>query len=247
MPAGGQDVLQVLGLLLVHLAEHPLGQHLREAEDRVQGRPQLVGHVGEELGLVAARRLELPALVRDLAEEAGVLDGQRRLGGEGLEQLDDLRRERAGRLPVDREPADQLVFAQHRDGEQRAGARAEEDVAEGPAIGILYGDVGNLDRLARHRHASLDALTLAGRRAPGEGHNLLVKVVGRAEVEGFGRLVVLEDRAGVGPGELASASHDGLEHRVQIQGRAERPADFAERPELAHRARQLRPSAPAAP
>ena len=94
MPARGQDVLEVLGLLLVHLPEHPLGQHLREAEDRVQRRPELVGHVGEELGLVAAGRLELPALVRDLAEEARVLDGQRRLGGEGLEQLDDLRRER---------------------------------------------------------------------------------------------------------------------------------------------------------
>ena len=94
MPARGQDVLQVLGLLLVHLPEHPLGQHLREAEDRVQRRPQLVGHVGEELGLVAARGLELPALVLDLPEEPSVLDGEGRLGGEGLEQLDDLRRER---------------------------------------------------------------------------------------------------------------------------------------------------------
>ena len=88
VPARGQDVLQVLGLLLVHLPEHPLGQHLREAEDRVQRGAELMGHVGEELGLVAAGRLELPALVRDLAEEPGVLDGQRGLGGEGLEELD---------------------------------------------------------------------------------------------------------------------------------------------------------------
>jgi hypothetical protein len=94
-------------------------------------------------------------------------------------------------------------------------------------------------RLARHRHAPLDALTFADRRAPGEGHHLLVKVVGGAEVEGFGRLVVLEDRAGVGPGELAGPSHDRLEHRVQIEGRAEGPADIAERPKLAHRARQV--------
>ena len=34
-------------------------QHLREADDRVQRRPQLVRHVREELALVAARRLEL--------------------------------------------------------------------------------------------------------------------------------------------------------------------------------------------
>ena len=124
-------------------------------------------------------------------------------------------------------------------GEHRAGPRAEEDVAEGPAIGVLRRDVGNLDRLARHRHAPLDALPFAGRRAPGERHHLLVKIVGGAEVEGFGRLVVLEDGAGVGPGQLAGAGHDGLEHRVQIEGRAERPADIAERPELAHRARQV--------
>ena len=90
MAAGGQDVLQVLGLLLVHLAEHPLGQHLGEAEDRVQRGPELMRHVREELRLVAAGRLELPALVRDLLEEPRVLDGQRRLAGEGLEQVDHL-------------------------------------------------------------------------------------------------------------------------------------------------------------
>ena len=79
--------LQVLVLLLVQLAEHPLGQHLREADDRVERRAQLVGHVGEELGLVPAGDLQLPALVRDLPEEPGVLDGQGRLGGEGFQDL----------------------------------------------------------------------------------------------------------------------------------------------------------------
>jgi hypothetical protein len=124
-------------------------------------------------------------------------------------------------------------------GTASAGPRAEQDVAEGPAIGILRGDVGNLDRLARHGHAPLDALTFAGQRAPGERHNLRVKIVGGAEVEGFGRLVVLEDGAGVGPGKLAGSSHDGLENRVQIECRAERPTDIAQRSELLHRARQL--------
>jgi hypothetical protein len=37
---------------------------------------QLVRHAGEELGLMLARHLELPALHRDLAEEAGILDGE---------------------------------------------------------------------------------------------------------------------------------------------------------------------------
>ena len=48
------------------LAHHPLAQHLREADDRVQRRPQLVRHVGEEVRLVLARRLELPVEAPEL-------------------------------------------------------------------------------------------------------------------------------------------------------------------------------------
>ena len=55
-------------LLLVDLAEHPLAEHLREADDRVQRRPQLVRHVRQELRLVPARGLELAALLVQLAE-----------------------------------------------------------------------------------------------------------------------------------------------------------------------------------
>ena len=71
----GQDVVEVLRLLLVDVAEQPLAQHLREADDRVQRRPQLVRHVGEELRLVPARRLELTALLVELAERGGELPG----------------------------------------------------------------------------------------------------------------------------------------------------------------------------
>ena len=77
---------EVRGLLLEHLAV---------ADDGVERRAQLVAHVGQELGLVPVGGLQLAALVLDLPEEAGVLDGQRRLAGEGLEQVDDLRRELA--------------------------------------------------------------------------------------------------------------------------------------------------------
>ena len=60
MVARGEDVVEVLLLLLVDLAEHPLPQHLREADDRVQRGAQLVRHARQELALVPARRLELP-------------------------------------------------------------------------------------------------------------------------------------------------------------------------------------------
>ena len=81
--AGGVDIPEVLVLLGVQLPEHPLEQHLGEADDGVQGRAQLVGHVGQELGLVAAGGFELLALVLDLVKESSILDGQGRLRGEG--------------------------------------------------------------------------------------------------------------------------------------------------------------------
>ncbi len=111
VPAGLQDIGEVLGLLLVDLAEHPLGQHFGKADDGVERRAELVRHVREKLALVPARDLELPALVLDLAEEARVLDGEGGLRREGLQEVDDLRRELARRLAVDHQPAKQMVLA----------------------------------------------------------------------------------------------------------------------------------------
>ena len=82
-----EDVLQVVVLLLVQLAEHALDQHLGEADDGVQRRAQLVRHVRQELALVLVGDLQLPALVLDLAEQAHVLDGDHRLVGEARHQL----------------------------------------------------------------------------------------------------------------------------------------------------------------
>ena len=64
--ARGEDVLEVLLLLRVDLAEQPLAQHLREADDRVQRRAQLVRHVRQELRLVLAGGLELPVEALEL-------------------------------------------------------------------------------------------------------------------------------------------------------------------------------------
>ena len=44
--------------------------------------------------------------------------------------------------------ADEVVLAQERNGEEGAGSRPQQDVAERAAIGALLGDVGHLDRLA---------------------------------------------------------------------------------------------------
>jgi hypothetical protein len=54
----------------------------------LRGGAQLVAHAGEELRLVLARLRQLPILVLNLVEQAHVFDGNHRLVGEGLNQLD---------------------------------------------------------------------------------------------------------------------------------------------------------------
>ena len=96
----------LVGQLAVDAVLHQLGV----AEDGVERRAQLVAHVGEELRLVLAGDLELPALLLDLAEQPRVLDRERRLAGEGLHQVDDARRELAGPLAQDGERAEHAVW-----------------------------------------------------------------------------------------------------------------------------------------
>ena len=96
MPAGSKDIVGVLGLFLVELAEQSFLQHFGEADDGVERRAQLVRHVGEELRLVPVGGLDLLALLLDLTEQPGVLDRQDGLCREGFQQLDDLGAELAG-------------------------------------------------------------------------------------------------------------------------------------------------------
>jgi hypothetical protein len=105
---------QILSLLLVEIAEHPLAQHLREPDDGVERRPQLVGHVGQELGLVLAGDLELATLVLDLPEQPRVLDSKGGLRGISLEKVDDLRRELTGLPPIHDQAADDAILADQR-------------------------------------------------------------------------------------------------------------------------------------
>jgi hypothetical protein len=119
----GERLLHVGRHFPVHISE----DHLVEAEDRVQRRAQLVTHAGEEVRLVLARFLELLALLRDLAEQARVLDRHRGLGGESLEELDDFRRERTRRLAAYRERADDVIVTQQRDRQHGAVAGLDEE------------------------------------------------------------------------------------------------------------------------
>ena len=114
MHARGVDVFEILFLLLVQLTEHPLGQHLREADDRVEGRPQLVRHVRQELGLMLAGDFELAALLLERPEEAHILDSNDGLGREPLDQRDLLIVEGVGLRPPDGHRSDRLTRPEHR-------------------------------------------------------------------------------------------------------------------------------------
>ena len=222
VPAGGQDVLQVLGLLLVHLPEHPLGQHLREAEDRVQRRPQLMGHVGEELGLVAAGGLELPALVRDLAEQAGVLDGERGLRGERLSSRTISGANSPGVLLADRQDADDLVLAAATGTPSSARCPASEERRRGGGSrrhpptamsGIWTGCRGSATRPVM---PSPCGSAWPAERRQGSPPRARPRS-GSREAETPPCLVVLVDGAAVGPRELVRPRDDGL--RARCRGR----------------------------
>src|SRR5215831_1178093 len=109
-----EDVSDVFGLLFVDLAEHSLGEDLREADDGVERCAQLMRHIGEELALVAARRFQLAALDLKLAEQARILDRQGRLRRKGLQQGDDPRGELARGVTRHGERTEQVVLTQQR-------------------------------------------------------------------------------------------------------------------------------------
>src|SRR5215467_13146037 len=239
MRAGGVNISQILVLLFVEIAEHALVQHLGEADDGVQRRAQLVRHVGEELGFVLARRLELPTLHLDLAEETGILDGEGRLRGEGLEDLDRFRRELTRRLPIQREAADDLILSDERHGQQRPVTGPQQRIADVAPIRAAHLDIGNLDGLPGFGGAAHGALATMERRGPQGSDQRRIKIVRGANVKLLGGVVVFIDGAAVGARELAGPRDHGLQHGLHVEGGAHGAADLPQRGELPHRAREL--------
>src|SRR5262245_26906867 len=101
-----------VGLLpLGQLAVETVEQHLREADDRVERRPELVRHAGQELRLQPARLHELGVRVRELFVEPRVLQRDGDLVGEHREHLELLVVEDVAReLLADQEDSGQLAL-----------------------------------------------------------------------------------------------------------------------------------------
>jgi hypothetical protein len=164
-----------------------------------------VGHVRQELGFVLTGDFQLPALVRDLTEETSVLDGQGGLGGERFQDVHDFRRELAWRLAVEGQAADDLVLAEQGHGEERPVPEPDEGVPDAALVGSGLGNVGDLDGLAHRGRPPHEPLALPKRRLPESLDEIRVVVVGRAQLEMLGRLVVLVNRAAGIPDQLTGA------------------------------------------
>src|SRR6266446_5239723 len=241
MPAGLQDVVQVLGLLFIDVPEHPLGQDLREPDDGVERRAELVGHVGEELRLVPAGGFELAALVRDLVKEPGILDGQGRLRGKGLEERDDFGRERTGGVAANDEAPDDVLLTQQRHREERVPSRPEQRPARPAFIRAFDCDVRDLNGLSGYCDTPHRPLALAEGRSLC-GHDNVLDLGAHARLEFLSVLVILEDRPSVRTSQLNRAVHDRGKDRVEVERRAEGVTDFAQGGQLPDRPGQLRRS-----
>ena len=150
----------------------------------------------------------------------------------------------AGRLADDGQDADDLLLPKQRHRQERAIARLEERRPHRALVGAFHARC----RGSGPAHAARAARPVAAlapwesaRRAERVQRSCLprIHVAARAEPELLGGLVVLEDRASVGPRQLTGAGDDRVEHRVEVERRADRAADLAQRRELLHRARQL--------
>ena len=85
MLAAAEDVADEPALLIGQLADQAVAEHLGEADDGVERRPQLVRHVGEEFGLHAAGVFELDVLLLQRLLEALQLGHVARRGEHALQ------------------------------------------------------------------------------------------------------------------------------------------------------------------
>ena len=220
------------------LAEHPLEEHLGEPEHRVERRPELVGHAGEELRLVPAGELQLEALLLELAEELGVLQGQGGLARERLQQVERLLGEVAGPLAADDERPDDACpraasaprpasASRRRTGSGGAGPEGRRPGPARRSVGVPWRRARRGSRprrcgssaAARRRRAPCGRRCGPGRRGPASAYSMIE------------------------PPSVSDSSHrvpgDGGEHAVDVEAGVDRLADLLQRLELLDLLRQL--------
>src|SRR5262249_5154248 len=134
-----------------------IGQH------GFKNRLQLARRTGDDLQHLRGRRLllqrfrEIRRALAQLVEQPGILDGDDRLRGEVLHQLDLLVGERADLLAVDGDRTDQLILLEHRYDENSARAGP---LGQGNRrwlafdVGLLQSEVGDVLQLLGRDNAA---------------------------------------------------------------------------------------------
>jgi hypothetical protein len=216
--AGTPDVVEVLLLAVVEIAEHPLQQHLGEPDDGVERGPQLVRHAGQELRLVPAGHLHLGRPGLEGVDQVDAADGDRRLGGEGGQQLGGPVAERVDLGPPDDQDADDLAVEQH--GDAHGGPEAAVALDVEPAVLGVGEDVGDLLGLALQPDPACERAPVLGQRVLVEVGAVLLGEGARGDRRSVRVALEQEDQGDVGPAEVAGAVDDGLQHGVEVRGGA---------------------------
>ncbi len=191
----------------------------RRARDHPEDRP------GGRLLLEGLGQLAIPS--PELLEQPDVLDGDYRLVGEGLEQLDMLLGERSGLGPADGNGANRVSVPEHGDCQKAPSAH---DPGQGRIVFRLELDIGNVgDGSIEDRPTSGE---LAGERrrkdTPGDLQGLRREVVLGHQVN---QLSVEAIQAAEQPvAQPHRAAHDGVEDRLHVRrGSADDPQDLGGR------------------
>ena len=161
------------------------------------------------------------------------------LRGECLQEIDHVRRELSNAVPVDDQAAQQVILAQERHRHERPMPRSEEHLPGPALVDRRVGDVADLDRLSGHCHSPERTLSLADRRSAQSVDQLVRQPVRGMQVELLSHFVVLVDRPAIHASELRRASDDRGQHGLQVERRADRLADVAQRSQFIHRLRQI--------
>ena len=188
-------------------------------------RLQIEGRAADDLEHVGGRGLLLQRFAQ-LVEQARVLDGDDGLGGEIRDQLDLLVGERAHLLAVDGDGADQLVFLEHRHDDNSPNAARASTADDGQWIAVAVGSVP-----LRRRRCGPVCLVCEqrgqGRFRTGRSNATFAAALGSRPAVRLCSATVRKPSpslqiqgAEVGLAEARRIRQHGLEHRLQLAGRA---------------------------
>ena len=186
----------------------------------LEHRLQLARRTADDVENLGGRGLLLQRLAQ-LVEEPGVLDGDDRLGGEVLDQLDLLVGKRTYLLAIDVDRADQLVLLEHGDDEESADSapfRPSDHERITIYIGFQVSDVVNVRGLFR-----ADDSCKTGPRSWSNGATLKKRFESqrRVDVRNLAKQTALiqEQVAKLGLTNPHRVAQQGIEHRIEFAGR----------------------------